>query len=235
MVFSFDPGRKWKSHLWIHAKTYGIIYVCDWRWTTLKLPEGDGSATLHGFGCSAARNVFSCLPIGSGGYLPLEITFKKNNDKNILTTYWLTAGFYLQYVLQPYESKQLCPTYFSGIFAARKWLVDFHIIPTAAVSRLRIHSICWGEQTQKQHCCLSWSKVSWYLQVCVWGWLVQTGKIQVGLSSSLYAFWALMMNRVRSPESGLDRAFPLWPEHARFFLHGVDCAWTPETHWQLLN
>lgn len=132
-----------------------------------------------------------------------------------------------------YESKQrLCPLHFSSICAALKKLAGKFSF--AAMSSLETHSISRGEQA-KQYCYLPWSTLGWYLQVCVWGWLVQTGKSQVELSSWLYAFWDLMMNLVRSQESGLDWAFPLRPDHVRSFLHGVDCAWTPGTHWQLLS
>lgn len=118
------------------------------------------------------------------------------------------------------------------------WLVNFRFITSCerfTGSTEAFKSVVVSKRKAALLLYESRSEWSWYLQVCVWGWLVQTGKIQAELSSSLYAFWDLMMTLVHSRESGPDWAFPLSPERVRSSWHGADCAWTPETHWQLLR
>lgn len=66
-----------------------------------------------------------------------------------------------------------------------------------------------------------------YLQLYGWGWLAQTGRSLLGLSSSLCVFGELRMSLLRSQEPPPGWVFPRSLESAHSFLSDVDCAWNP--------
>lgn len=91
---------------------------------------------------------------------------------------------------------------------------------------------CGGEQATKGLIINPGDCEGRYLQVCVWEWLAQTGKILAGLSSSLCVSWGPMTNQVRSPGSPPDWAFPPSLVHVCSFSRDVDCVWSPGKHEQ---